>query len=670
MPCEGALREGATPLGRSGATMKISTKVNLAGATALPGLLILMAWIGGNFADTMLHERQSKLSDVIDVANGVVQFEARLAQDDPTALAHAQERAAEAIRAMSFGAGDYVFVLDGRGNMVVHPNPELQGTNVINTTDETGKPFFREIVTTALASGSAEVEYLWPKASGGPALHKLSHADLYEPWGWVIATGVYLDDVDAAAADANRKIYLAFLFVTLFTGGVLFLTSRKIATSIAKVTAASHQLAAGDFVELDHHASDETGALAEAFRGTSTYLKEVADAAERLGSGDLDFVLEPRSEADHLAVSVNHARKGVGHLVEEMQALTRAAHAGNISARADLSRLDGAYRDVASGVNQTLDALAAPVEEARGVLQRLSENDFSHLMEGEYRGEHAGLKKSVNDTILALRSVVQSLRKTSDTVQASSRAIRTTSEMLASVAEDTSREAGLVSVSSQQAGANVQSVAGATEEMSTSVREISQQMQQALSVARKAATAAAGTVDRMAELDASSQRIGEVLELITSIAERTNLLALNATIEAARAGEAGKGFAVVAHEVKQLATQTRKATDEISTTIREAQSRTGDAVERIHEISRVIEDIQGISATVAAAIEQQSAATEEISRNVNEAARGTEDVSRSIHTVNDGAARTATGAAEALGTSDELAQVASGLARMVAGMRV
>jgi methyl-accepting chemotaxis protein len=227
-----------------------------------------------------------------------------------------------------------------------------------------------------------------------------------------------------------------------------------------------------------------------------------------------------------------------------------------------------------------------------------------------------------------------------------------------------------VSAASHQAGSNVQSVAGATEQMSASVGEISQQMQHALQVARDAGGAADITVRSMEALDASSQRIAEVLELITTIAERTNLLALNATIEAARAGESGKGFAVVANEVKQLATQTRKATEDIAETIREAHTRTADATEKIHAITTIIEDIEGISTTVAAAIEQQSAATSEISRNVHEAARGTDLVARSIGLVNEGANKTAIGARDALETSERLSNVATHLGTVVARFRV
>ena len=171
-------------------------------------------------------------------------------------------------------------------------------------------------------------------------------------------------------------------------------------------------------------------------------------------------------------------------------------------------------------------------------------------------------------------------------------------------------------------------VATSAEEMSSSIQEISAQLQEALRVAADATNQADSTVQLMDELGSSSLEIGEIVKVITNIAEQTNLLALNATIEAARAGDAGKGFAVVAHEVKQLASQTAKATEEIADKIKGVQDRTGNAVLSIRSISEVIEQINTISTSIAGAVEEQNAAIAEIARSASEASRGTEEVSR------------------------------------------
>jgi methyl-accepting chemotaxis protein len=179
----------------------------------------------------------------------------------------------------------------------------------------------------------------------------------------------------------------------------------------------------------------------------------------------------------------------------------------------------------------------------------------------------------------------------------------------------------------------VQTVAASSEELTASIREIAARVQEASHITQVAVKQAAATSDTMTKLGQSSLEIGQVVKVITSIAQQTNLLALNATIEAARAGEAGKGFAVVANEVKELARQTAKATEEIGNKIAGVQSETGLAVTAIREIAGVIDKINEISTSIASAVEEQNAATGEIARNVNEAARGTADVSYNIASV-------------------------------------
>jgi methyl-accepting chemotaxis protein len=200
----------------------------------------------------------------------------------------------------------------------------------------------------------------------------------------------------------------------------------------------------------------------------------------------------------------------------------------------------------------------------------------------------------------------------------------------------------------------VQSVASATEELTSSVNEISRQVQESARMATEAVGQARNTTDRVSELSKAAARIGDVVELINTIAGQTNLLALNATIEAARAGDAGRGFAVVASEVKALAEQTAKATGEIGQQISGIQSATQDSVTAIREISVTIEKLSEISSTIAAAVEEQGAATQEISRNVQQAAQGTHEVSSSITDVQRGAGETGSASSQVLSASRTL----------------
>jgi len=240
------------------------------------------------------------------------------------------------------------------------------------------------------------------------------------------------------------------------------------------------------------------------------------------------------------------------------------------------------------------------------------------------------------------------------TVSSASTQLEASAGTLTATAERSRELTTTVAAASEEASTNVQSVASATEEMASSVNEISRQVQESARMAGAAVDQARTTTDRVSELSKAAARIGDVVELINTIAGQTNLLALNATIEAARAGEAGRGFAVVASEVKALAEQTAKATGEIGQQISGIQAATQDSVGAIKEISGTIEKLSEISSTIAAAVEEQGAATQEISRNVQQAAQGTVQVSSNITDVQRGASETGLASSQVLAAAKSL----------------
>jgi methyl-accepting chemotaxis protein len=333
----------------------------------------------------------------------------------------------------------------------------------------------------------------------------------------------------------------------------------------------------------------------------------------------------------------------------------------------------------------TIRSLVPPIRGMTGAMERLASGDMKVDVPGVgRRDEIGGMAASVQvfkdnmieaerlrneqkeAEIRSLETRKAEMRKLADqfesavgniigTVSSASTELEATATSLTKTAATTQQLSTSVAGASEEASSNVQSVATASEELASSVSEISRQVMESSRIAGSAVDQAGKADGRIAELSQAASRIGEVVKLITAIAEQTNLLALNATIEAARAGDAGRGFAVVAQEVKALAAQTAKATDEISSQIGGMQTATADSVMAIKEVSDTIRRISEISSTIAAAVEEQGAATQEISRNVQQAAQGTQEVAANIVDVNRGASETGTASTQVLSSAQSLA---------------
>lgn len=310
-------------------------------------------------------------------------------------------------------------------------------------------------------------------------------------------------------------------------------------------------------------------------------------------------------------------------------------------------------------------SITDPLHEIVQVVERISQGDLTVEIKAGGNDEIGSLIRSFSSMVQKLRETFSGIENTSRQVYVASEGLAASSQQMSANSEETNRQAGSVSAAGEQTNRNVQTVATAAEEMTATIKEISKNVQEAGRITAQAVNVAESTNTTITKLNESSIEIGKVIKVITSIAQQTNLLALNATIEAARAGEAGKGFAVVANEVKELAKETAKATDEISQKIETIQIDNKGAVLAIDEIRQIIGKINEISTAIAGAVEEQAATTTDISRNMAEAAKGTGEVVQSISGVSTASRSTAEGAANVMSASQTLARMGGELMEVV-----
>jgi methyl-accepting chemotaxis protein len=692
--------------------LSVLKKLLLVMGCALAGMVVLGGFALFVLKGTMLEEREIKTRQVVESAYGVLEHFHVLQQAGKLGENEAQQAAMKTIEALRYDKVEYFWINDLQARMVMHPiKPELDGKDLSTMKDPTGKAIFVEFAEVAKRSGAGFVSYLWPKPGAAKPVPKISYVKKFGPWGWVIGSGVYIDDIDAAFYANAIKIAAIILILSVALGLFIFRVARAITVPLGEGVKVASKIATGDLSsQIFVTSTDETGKLLEAMRtmqsnlgqivaeiknivedaavrgrfdykmkmeGKAGYTKELSELLNRLSdvidnalrdtvrvstalaNGDLSqkVTKEYPGMFGQTKEGVNGTVDALTKIVGEIKNIVEdAAVRGSFSTKMDLSGKQGYTRTLSELLNQLSNVTETGIADVVRVANALAKGDLTQTIDKDYPGSFGDMKNGVNGTVENLKVLVGEIKGATDTINTASREI-------ASGNSDLSQRTEEQASSLEETASSMEELTSTVKQNTENAKQANQLAISASDVAGKGGAVVSQVVTTMDSINESSRKIVDIISVIDGIAFQTNILALNAAVEAARAGEQGRGFAVVAGEVRNLAQRSAAAAKEIKTLI-------GDSVEKVEGGSKLVAQAGQTMEEIVTSIKRVTDIMSEITAASVEQSQGIEQVNTAITQMDEVTQQNAALVEEAAAAAESLEEQAQNLAVSVGTFKV
>lgn len=584
--------------------------------------------------DSLMTEKRLATKHLIEVAHGVIKSYHEQAVAGGIPEETAQKNALAAVRMLRYENDQYFWINDTRPVMIMHPfSTDLEGEEVSDFQDPTGKRIFIEFANVAKTSGEGYVDYMWPKPGMVKPVPKVSYVKCYRDWDWVVGSGIYVDDVKDQVNILRIKILAVTFIGSIFILLLSYYISRRITNPLHKAVAISNQLAQGDLkVEIGRITADETGQLLQSMGQMIMYIQEVASVAKEVARGNISIRVKPESGRDVLNHSFAETIQYINNVATRAEQIAEGNLTVDITPKSEQDILNNSFRNMVIHLRRMVEDLIESANQIGATVDKLNINS-KLISEGAVQQSAASdqTTASMEQMASSIREIASNSESVNKNMGDTSQSIQQMTESIQSIAENATELASSV----EETSATIEEMAVSIEQVAHNALQVSKSSDSAVKEAQDGSRAVKKTIDGMQgifttmkkivtmieKLNDNSKQINNIVYVIDEIAEQTNLLALNAAIEAARAGEHGRGFAVVADEVRKLAERSASSAREIVQLIAGVQKDTEDTIRATERGSQEVND--GVSLAM-----QAGDALEKILSTINAISRMTLEVSK------------------------------------------